>query len=105
VIAETPTYTAAELVTIISVILGGVVTIVTAVFAGWAAIKTTKTHTAIREVASDVKTMNALSMGQLADAAETRRIMRVPAEQRTTGELEHLVAVPPTPTSETPITT
>jgi hypothetical protein len=104
-LADTPTYTAAELVTIISVILGGLVTIITAVFAGWAAVKTTKTHTAIREVANDVKTMNALSMGQLADAAETRRIMSVPLAERTTGELEHLAAVPPTPTGETPITT
>jgi hypothetical protein len=105
VLAETPTYTAAELVTIISVIMGGLVTIIGAVFAGWAAIKATAAHTAIREVAGDVKTMNALSMGQLADAAETRRIMRVPASERTAAELEHLAAVPPKPTGETPITT
>lgn len=50
---------------------------------------------AIEVVHNDVKTANALSMGQLADAAETRRVDDIPAANRTAAEQGHLDAVPP----------
>lgn len=40
----------------------------------------------------EVKTFNALTMGNLADNQETRRILEVPKEQRTDTEFEHLAS-------------
>ena len=50
---------------------------------------------AIEVVHNDVKTANALSLGQLADASETRRVDRIPPADRTSAEKDHLTAVPP----------
>ena len=44
----------------------------------------------IEQVHGEVKTSNALTMGALADNTETRRILDIPREQRTTVEQQHL---------------
>jgi len=118
-IAETPTYTASELVTIIVAVFGGLVTLVGALFAGWAALKAgqakkevveTKAavvetkeqvvavHAIVEGVATAVATMNDLTMGQLADQNETRRIVEIPKDKRTDAEKDHLAVVPEKPT-------
>lgn len=53
--------------------------------------------TKVEEVHSEVKTANSLSIAQLADADETRRIDHIPKKSRTRGEKEHIkiVAIPP----------
>ena len=118
-IAEIPTYTASELVTIIVAVFGGLVTLVGALFAGWAALKAgqakkevvetravvTETkeqvvavHAIVEGVATSVATMNDLTMGQLADQNETRRIGEIPKDKRTDAEKDHLAVVPEKPT-------
>ena len=48
----------------------------------------------IKEVHDDVKTGNSLSMGQLADDAESRRVGKIPVADRTVAEAAHLVTIP-----------
>lgn len=49
----------------------------------------------VASVAAAVETRNKLSLGELADAAETRRIEEKPAEEVTVAEAAHVDAVPP----------
>ncbi len=47
----------------------------------------------VDSVHQDVKTGNALSMGQLADAQESRRISEIPLDQQTDLEKSHVAEV------------
>jgi len=47
----------------------------------------------IEQIHAELRTMNDLTVGQMADAAETRRIESIPVEDRTSGEQEHLDAM------------
>jgi hypothetical protein len=58
---------------------------------------TASTMAAIKQVHEEVKTANALKLGELADATETRRVQNIPHEDRTQAEQEHIDAVPPKP--------
>jgi hypothetical protein len=69
-------------VVIISSITTGIVAIVTAIFAGLGLLKSKQVH-------NEVKTMNELTLGQLGEAQETRRILDKPADERTTRESRH----------------
>lgn len=105
---EAPLYTSAELITIMGVFFGGLAGIIAAVFAGFAAIRAVKTQAVLAEtkaavvetkavalqVHTEVKTMNGLRMGELADAAETRRVDAIPPGERTDAEAAHVLAVP-----------
>lgn len=46
--------------------------------------------TKIDEVHTEIKTANSLSIAQLADADETRRIDKIPVKEQTVGEKTHL---------------
>jgi len=110
VVAEptTYTYTPTDIITILGVLFGGLAGIIAAVFAGLAALRSAQTKSAVHEnvvalqantavtekVHQAVKTMNDMSLGQLADATETRRIVEVHETQRTDAEREHLHDVP-----------
>ena len=43
------------------------------------------------QVKDEVKTMNELTLGQLGEASETRRIDKIPVEDRTAQEIRHTV--------------
>lgn len=45
--------------------------------------------------AAQTQTVNGKSIAELAEASETRRITRIPAENRTDEEVSHLKTVPP----------
>lgn len=59
---------------------------VTSTTAAWISVKTHK----------EVKTMNGLTMAQMADAGETRRIDAIASIDRTAAEQQHLDAEPRT---------
>lgn len=59
---------------------------VTSATAAWISVKTHK----------EVKTMNGLSMAQMADAAETRRVDAIKPTDRTVAEQQHIDAEPRT---------
>lgn len=90
----TAAYTSAELVTILGVFFAGMLSIVTAVFAGIAAMRAGRTITVAGQIHDEVKTMNGLRLGELADNSETRRVVDIPPGDRTTAEREHIIAVP-----------
>jgi hypothetical protein len=48
----------------------------------------------VEQVHQEVKTGNALKLGQLADATETRRIEDIEPSDRTEGERDHMRTVP-----------
>lgn len=50
--------------------------------------------TKIDEVHTEVKTANSLTIAQLADNTETRRIDKIPASRQTKEEKTHLAEVP-----------
>lgn len=50
--------------------------------------------TKIDEVHSEVKTANSLTIAELADAVETRRIDKIPISKQTDGEKIHIAEVP-----------
>lgn len=50
--------------------------------------------TKIDEVHTEIKTANGLSLAQLGDNTETRRIDKIPKSEQTDGEKEHLSEVP-----------
>jgi cell division protein FtsL len=52
----------------------------------------------VADVAEQVKTMNSLTVGQMADATESRRIADIPKEDRTKEEDKHIALVPEPPT-------
>jgi ABC-type lipopolysaccharide export system ATPase subunit len=81
-------YTSAELITIIGVFFTGLTGLVAAIFAGIAALRA-------KEVRSEVKTLNAKTIGVLAGEQETRRIVDIPAADRTFSDQQHLHDVPP----------
>lgn len=72
-----------EYLTLIAAISTAIVAIVNA-------IKTQQVH-------SEVKTLNAKTIGVLAGETETRRIEAKPVETRTYDEVQHLHDVPPVP--------
>ena len=49
-----------------------------------------------QQVRTEVKTMNGLTMAQMADAGETRRVDAIATEDRTTAEQRHVDAEPRT---------
>lgn len=51
--------------------------------------------TKVEDVHTEVKTANSLSLAQLADADETRRIDDIPLKDRTVGENAHQAEVNP----------
>lgn len=55
---------------------------------------------ATEAVHAEVKTMNAQTIGELIDAAETRRIDEIEPDDRTRAEAQHLGAVPMPPAEE-----
>jgi hypothetical protein len=59
-----------------------------------------ETKIKVVEVADQVKTLNDLTVGQLADATESRRIKDIPKDDRTKAEASHLLAVPEPPSTE-----
>jgi hypothetical protein len=67
----------------ITAIGGAIAAVVGAVFAGIATLRTGRVH-------REVRTMNELTLGQLGEAAETRRISDKPDNQRTTRERRHI---------------
>ena len=73
---------AESLVVVIGVITTGLVSIIGAVFAGLATLRSGQVH-------REVRTMNELTLGQLGEAAETRRINDKPEDERTTREKRH----------------
>lgn len=54
-----------------------------------------KVDTKVDEVHTEIKTANGLTVAQLADAQETRRIDKIPVAKQTGGEKEHIEEVPP----------
>jgi len=50
----------------------------------------------ISEVKAEVKTSNAMSMAQIADANESRRIAQIPKADRTRNEQTHIEELPVT---------
>lgn len=50
--------------------------------------------TKIDEVHTEIKTANGLTLAQLGDNTETRRIDKIPKSEQTTEEKTHLVEVP-----------
>lgn len=80
----------ALLVTAIAALVGAVASVISASIGR-------KNRDTIREVHTEVKTMNGVSMGALADNAETRRIEEKPKEKRTSADWQHLSDVPPIP--------
>lgn len=51
-------------------------------------------HRAVTETLAEVKTANSLSMANLADAEETRRVEKIPERLRTDVEKEHIGEIP-----------
>ncbi len=49
----------------------------------------------INDVHKEVKTSNALKLGELADDAETRRVEQITPEHRTDAEQVHIETIPP----------
>lgn len=66
----------------------GIGSIVAAVFAGIASFRAKIVHEA-------VKTANGQTVGQLVDAAESRRIAEIPHSERTPNEIAHNETIPP----------
>ena len=91
-------YTAGELVVLIGAIMAGVGGWIAAIFAGLAAMRPGRAETTVAAVHEEVKTINGLALGQLADAAETRRIERIEPAARTSAEDHHVAVVPPVAT-------
>lgn len=50
--------------------------------------------TEVKDVHIEVKTANSLSIAELADAVETRRIDKIPKAEQTAGEKTHVIEVP-----------
>lgn len=73
----------------IALLIGSLLTGIAAVIA---AIRSTQTH-------SEVKTMNAKTLGVLAGEQETRRIVEKPLDERTREDQIHLLDVPPEPST------
>lgn len=46
------------------------------------------------KVLTEIKTANSLTIAELADAVETRRIDKIPKGEQTTGEKTHIAEVP-----------
>jgi len=53
-----------------------------------------QTVSKVAEVKAEVKTANALKLGELADAAETRRVDDIPVAERTEAEQIHIDLIP-----------
>lgn len=49
----------------------------------------------VQRVGHELATLNGSTVGQLADADETRRVEAIPVKDRTPGEAEHIAIVPP----------
>jgi hypothetical protein len=64
--------------------------LVTAVSSAMALRKAKQTNAKVHQVYEEVKTGNELRAGELATAAETRRIAAIPADERTDQEQRHL---------------
>ena len=73
---------ATDAVVVIGVLTSSVIAVIGAVFAGLASLWAKKGY-------GEVKTMNELTLGQLGEASETRRIMDKPEGDRTTRERRH----------------
>jgi hypothetical protein len=105
VIAE---LTSGEILSIIAATVGGISTIIAAIFSGLAAVRikansvtTEATHdiaVAAKAITADtnreVKTMNAQTLGELADAGESRRVAELDPADRTSAEADHLRSIP-----------
>lgn len=83
-----------DLGVLIAALTVSVTTIIGAVFAGLAAIRSGRAVAGVAQVQTEVKTLNGLALGQLADAAETRRIEAKPAADVTAAEAEHVALIP-----------
>jgi len=59
------------------------------------AVKASQIETKVDEVHAEVKTANALKLGEMADATETRRVEEIPEKDRTEAEQAHFDLVPP----------
>lgn len=87
-------YTAGDWVLIISS-LGAVITgAIAAIYAGRAHNASISNGVNIEKVHGEVRTLNGLTMGRLADNAETRRIDTIPVADRTDEEKLHVAVVP-----------
>jgi len=88
-----------SLVVVIPVLGTCLVSVITAIFAGLAKLKGNENARAIADntakttqIHEEVRTMNELSIGQLGEAAETRRISEIPKEDQTSREKRHVDA-------------
>jgi len=80
----------AELTIVIGVITSSIVTIIGAVFAGLASVRAGRIDTKVDKVHSEVRTFNELTLGQLGERIETRRINEIDPIDRTGQEDRHL---------------
>jgi len=69
---------------------GGIVSIIGAIFAGIAMLRTGRVDTKVDNVNEQVKTFNELSLGQLGGRNETRRIDEIDPVDRTDQEKRHM---------------
>lgn len=89
-------YTNGDIVTLIASLTAAIVAIINA-------LKTSKVGAVAQAIHTEVKTINGLAIGQLADATETRRIEAISPEDRTLAEQHHVDVVPiPTPANPNP---
>ena len=88
-------YTAGELGVLIGQVAAGLGVLIAAIGSVMAARRAGVAATTVTAVHQEVKTINGLALGQLADAAETRRIEKKVPDERTTAETAHIAAVPP----------
>lgn len=81
----------ASIVTAIATLITAVALLVSTLLNG-RRIKTVDTK--IDEVHTEIKTANGLTLAQLGDAVETRRIDKIPVAKQTSGEKTHVAEVP-----------
>ena len=81
---------ASEIGLLIGAISSGLVTILGAFFAGMAMLRSGRVSTEVGQVHHEVKTFNELSLGQLGERIETRRINEIEPKDRTSQEDRHL---------------
>lgn len=86
-------YSAGELVVLVGAITSGACAVIGAVFAGMAAIRVKRVDAVASKIHEEVRTINGMALGQLADAAETRRIDHIDPPDRTRGEADHMATV------------
>ena len=76
---------------LITAVTTAIVTIIAAIFSGLAMLRTGRVVTKVEAVHEEVKTHNELTLGQIGERTETRRISEINPIERTEQEQRHMV--------------